>query len=66
MPRIVKKVKTHLGRKKLSIKQIDPNIRKHWDEKRTVAENFKHIGLTLDMNPSLKSSKQGKVTMIDA
>ena len=66
VPRIVKKVKSRVGRKKISIKQIDPNIRKHWDNKLSVHENFEHIGLKLDLNPNMKTSKEGRKTMHDA
>lgn len=66
VPRIVKKVKARVGRKKISVKQLDPNIRKHWDPKLSVAENFQNIGLSLDLNPSLKNTKEGRKTMIDA
>jgi nucleolar protein 16 len=66
VPRIVKKVKSRVGRKKISIKQLDPNIRKHWDNKLSVHENFEHIGLKLDLNPNMKTSKEGRKTMHDA
>ena len=36
-PRIVKKIKTSMGRKKLSVKQLDPRIREHWDQNMSVA-----------------------------
>ncbi len=63
VPRIVKKVKTHIGRKNVSIRQLDPRIRKHWDAKMSVQENFQNIGLRLDLNPSFKNSKEGRQTM---
>lgn len=64
--RIVKKVKSGSGRKQLNIKMLDPRIRKHWDTKKSVHENFEKIGLKLDLNPSLRSSKEGKSTVKDA
>ena len=65
-PRIVKKVKSRVGRKKISLSQLDPNIRKHWDKKLSLHENFQNIGLKLDLNPNLKTSKEGRKTMHDA
>ena len=58
--RIVKKVKTAAGRRNLSIKRLDKNIREHWDQKKTVAENFQQIGIKLDLNPNLKTTKEGR------
>lgn len=63
VPRIVKKVKSRVGRKKISVKQLDPNIRKHWDNKLSFNENFQNIGLKLDLNPNLKTTKEGRKTM---
>lgn len=65
-PRIVKKKKASSGRKQLNIKLLDPRIRKHWDSKKSVHENFKNIGLTLDVNPSLKRSTEGRTTVSEA
>jgi Ribosome biogenesis protein Nop16 len=63
VPRIVKKVKSRVGRKKISVRQLDPNIRKHWDNKLSFNENFQNIGLKLDLNPNLKTTKEGRKTM---
>ena len=65
-PRIVKKKKLASGRKQISIKLLDPKIREHWDSKKSVHENFKNIGLTLDVNPSLKRSTEGRTTVSEA
>ena len=65
-PRIVKKKKLSTGRKQISIKMLDPRIREHWDSKKSVHENFKNIGLTLDVNPSLKRSTAGRTTVSEA
>jgi Ribosome biogenesis protein Nop16 len=61
-PRIVKKVKTSANRRQISVKQVDPRLRKHWDQDKSVAENFQNIGLRLNTNPSLKQSKEGRET----
>lgn len=66
VPRIVKKVKTHLGRRQVSIKQVDPRLRKHWDQHKSVQENFEQIGLKVITNPSLKASREGKAELINA
>ena len=63
VPRIVKKIKSSVGRKKISIKRLDPNIREHWDQNKTVAENFSQIGIKLDLNPNLKTTKEGRKTL---
>jgi len=65
-PRIVKKKKASSGRKQLNIKLLDPRIREHWNSKKSVHENFKNIGLTLDVNPSLKRSTEGRTTVSEA
>ncbi len=65
VPRIVKKVKGRTGRKHISVKQLDPRIRKYWDQSRSVSENFTHIGLKFDINPSLKGTKEGRETVLD-
>ena len=66
IPRIVKKKKEKSGRKQLNIKMLDPRIREHWDATKSVHENFSNIGLKLDVNPSLKRSKEGKSTVQQA
>ena len=60
VPRIVKKTKSRVGRKHISVKQLDPRIREHWDQNMTVSENFKAIGIKLDLNPNLKTTKEGR------
>ena len=49
-----------MGRKHISVKQLDPRIREHWDQNMTVSENFKAIGIKLDLNPNLKTTKEGR------
>jgi len=65
-PRIVKKVKSRVGRKKISLAQLDPGIRKHWDHKLSFNENFQNIGLKLDLNPNMKTTKEGRKVMLEA
>ncbi|CDW86839.1 UNKNOWN [Stylonychia lemnae] len=64
-PRIVKKKKVN-GPKKISLNQLDPNIRRHWDKKKSVQENFQHMGLTYNLNPNLKYTDDGKKLLIDS
>ena len=35
-------------------------MREHWDEKKTMAENFKEMGLSLNMAPRMQQSKEGQ------
>eukprot|EP00347_Sterkiella_histriomuscorum_P008176 403346091 len=57
--RIVKKKKIS-GSKKIQINQLHPTMRKHWDRKKSVQENFASMGLTYNLNPNLKYSTEGK------
>lgn len=66
IPRIVKKVKTNQRRRQVSIKQVDPRLRDHWDQNKSVKDNFSSIGLRITTNPSLKSSKEGRAQLISA
>ena len=35
-------------------------IQRHWDKKKSVQENFAALGLSYNLNPSMKYSQQGK------
>ena len=47
--RIVKKRKVK-GQKKINVKLLDPSLRKYWDEKKSLTENFEIIGLKMEVN----------------
>ena len=57
--RIVRKSKVK-NRKIILARRLDPQLAKHWDEKKTRSQNFEALGLQSRLAPSLKHSKVGR------
>ena len=39
---------------------MDPLLRKNWDQKKTLTQNFNNLGLALNLKPNLRHSKEGQ------
>ena len=58
-PRIVKKVKQKSA-KRIHVNRLDPYVRAHWVEGKSLKENFASLGLALNQNPDLKHTEEGR------
>jgi len=58
-PRIVRKVKPKSG-KRIHVNRLDPYVRAHWVEGKSLKENFASLGLALQQNPDLKHTEAGR------
>ena len=57
--RIVKKVRRATQKKGINIANLPDGIKEIWDTKKSVADNFKDMGLSLNMAPRMLQSKEG-------
>lgn len=63
IPRIVKKSKKPSQKKGINQAHLPEGIRKHWQASLSVKENFKALGLALNLQPRMLQSKEGsKIT----
>ena len=61
----MKKNKPKIG-KKPSRNKVDTSVQKGWDSKKPVTENFKQMGLVMNVKPSMRQTLQGKALLSEA
>ena len=65
-PRIVKKSRSSKQKRGLNPSKLNADLQRFWDKDKSPAQNFKNIGLTMNVKPSLRQTEEGKLLLSEA
>ena len=57
--RIVKKVRQPGRMAKLNVNSLDKTLQSKWDKTKSPAQNFADLGLTMNLRPNMRQTKEG-------